>query len=56
MAIAMKTGEQVASRPAGGSLLFRIFQYLVLIFFALICLIPILWVVANSLKTTRDRA
>ena len=27
-----------------------------LIFFALICLVPILWVVANSLKTTREIA
>jgi raffinose/stachyose/melibiose transport system permease protein len=56
MAVATKTAEHVASRPVGGSLLFRCFQYLVLIFFALLCLIPILWVVANSLKTTREIA
>jgi raffinose/stachyose/melibiose transport system permease protein len=56
MAVAIKTTERVASRPAGGSLVFRLFQYLVLIFFALICLVPIFWVVANSLKTTREIA
>ena len=36
--------------------MFRIIQYVVLIFFALICLVPLLWVLANSLKTTREIA
>ena len=56
MAVAMKTAEHTAPRHAGGSVAFRIIQYVVLIFFALICLIPLLWVVANSLKTTREIA
>jgi raffinose/stachyose/melibiose transport system permease protein len=56
MAVAINTAERVASRPAGGSLVFRLFQYFVLIFFAVICLVPIFWVVANSLKTTREIA
>jgi raffinose/stachyose/melibiose transport system permease protein len=56
MAVAMKTAEHTAPRHAGGSVVFQIFQYVVLIFFALICLIPLLWVLANSLKTTREIA
>ena len=56
MAVAMKTAEHTAPRHAGGSVVFRIIQYVVLIFFALICLVPLLWVLANSLKTTREIA
>lgn len=44
------------SRPPMGMTLGRIAQYSVLILFALICLLPILWIIANSLKTTREIA
>jgi raffinose/stachyose/melibiose transport system permease protein len=56
MAVALKTSERVTSRYAGSSLALRIVQYAVLVFFAVICLVPILWVLANSLKTTREIA
>ncbi|MDQ4077298.1 MAG: carbohydrate ABC transporter permease [Chloroflexota bacterium] len=36
--------------------MFRILQYGVLIFFALIAVVPFFWVIASSLKTTRELA
>ncbi len=56
MAVAANTSERAEARYAGSSLGFKILQYSVLIFFALVCLVPIFWVVANSLKTTREIA
>jgi raffinose/stachyose/melibiose transport system permease protein len=56
MAVAIKTSERTASHYAGSSLALKIVQYAVLIFFAVICLVPIFWVLANSLKTTREIA
>ena len=55
----MAIATNAASSTRGRSLapvLVRVAQYAVLIFFALICLIPIFWVLANSLKTTREIA
>lgn len=55
MAIVAQTRAR-QRRAANRALLTRIAQYGTLIFFALICLLPILWVVANSFKTTREIA
>jgi raffinose/stachyose/melibiose transport system permease protein len=56
MAVAANTAERTEARHAGGSLVLKVIQYGILIFFALICLLPIFWVIANSLKTTREIA
>lgn len=56
MAIAANTSERTEARYAGGSLIIKVLQYGILIFFALVCLVPIFWVLANSLKTTREIA
>lgn len=56
MAVVANSLERTEARYAGGSLIIKILQYAVLIFFALVCLVPIFWVLANSLKTTREIA
>ncbi|MDP9312480.1 MAG: carbohydrate ABC transporter permease [Chloroflexota bacterium] len=56
MAVAANTTERTEARYAGSSLIVKILQYAVLIFFALVCLVPIFWVMANSLKNTREIA
>lgn len=56
MAVVANSLERTEARYAGGSLIIKILQYAVLIFFALVCLVPIFWVPANSLKTTRENA
>lgn len=56
MAVAANTSERTEARYAGGSPIFKILQYAVLIFFALVCLVPIFWVMANSLKNISEIA
>ncbi len=56
MAIAAKRAVSAPRRRSSGVVAVRVAQYGVLIFFALICLLPLLWVIANSLKTTREIA
>jgi raffinose/stachyose/melibiose transport system permease protein len=56
MAVVANTSERAEARYAGGSLVVKVVQYGVLIFFALVCLVPIFWALANSLKTTREIA
>jgi ABC-type glycerol-3-phosphate transport system permease component len=56
MAVVANPAERAEARYAGGSLILKVVQYGVLIFFALVCLVPIFWVLASSLKTTREIA
>jgi raffinose/stachyose/melibiose transport system permease protein len=56
MAIAAKRAVSTPRRRSSGVVAVRVIQYGVLSFFALICLLPLFWVIANSLKTTREIA
>jgi ABC-type glycerol-3-phosphate transport system permease component len=56
MAVITNTERTVArSRPLAPRL-FRAGQYAILIFFALVCLVPLFWVVSSSLKLTSEIA
>lgn len=56
MAVLTDTGRRIArSRPLTPRLM-RVGQYAVLVLFALICLIPLFWVVSSSLKNTSEIA
>lgn len=53
--IAQRTASRRRQRPLG-LLIGQIAQYSVLIFFALLCILPLGWVFINSLKSTREIA